>query len=55
MFSIKEVLKSKEFEKEAPKGFKFNIRRIQRENRQNKQDQLQKSVAIEKTKNVLVK
>lgn len=55
MFSVNEILQSKEFEKEAPKGFKFHIRKVRRENERQKHQQTKNSVSIEKSKIRLAK
>ncbi len=42
MLSVNQILKSKEFEGEAPEGFNFAIRRALREKRRKETERLQK-------------
>jgi hypothetical protein len=51
MFSVGEIIQSKEFEREAPKGFSFEIRRVLRDKRRKETKQTQ-NVNKTKKKNI---
>jgi len=49
MFSVGEIIKSKEFEREAPENFPFAIRRAERDKRRRDREQVQK---VNQNKNI---